>query len=232
MQEHSPKLPTGLPIQFDRPVLVVGGGPFDPKLAEKLVGRGFALIAADGAADDLMLGGLTPELIIGDFDSISDANAFKGISRLVHLTEQDTTDFEKCLHATEAPLYVGLGLTGRRFDHTLAAVHVAARYGASKRLVLVGEDEAMAVARGKFAIEVSAGTRVSIYPLSPIRFAGSKGLVFRLDGLTLAQGERIGTSNQASGGRVEIVPAAGDAMPYLVILPLEIFESVLEAMSR
>ncbi|MEX0860479.1 MAG: hypothetical protein WD017_06040, partial [Cucumibacter sp.] len=65
-----------------------------------------------------------------------------------------------------------------------------------------------------------------------IRFAGSKGLVFRLDGLTLAQGERIGTSNQASGGRVEIVPAAGDAMPYLVILPLEIFESVLEAMSR
>lgn len=231
MQEPLPKLPAGLPVRLDRPALVVGGGPFNPRLVEKYVGRGYALIAADGAADELMLAGLKPEFVIGDFDSISDAGAFKGVARLVHLTEQDTTDFEKCLYATVAPLYLGLGLTGRRFDHTLAAVHVAARFGASRRMVLVGEDEAMAVARGKFAIDLRKGTRVSIYPLAPLKFTGSTGLQFPLDGLTLAQGERIGTSNAATGESVEISPAADD-VPYLVMLPLETLDRVIEAIAR
>lgn len=68
MQEPLPKLPAGLPVRLDRPALVVGGGPFNPRLVEKYVGRGFALIAADGAADELMLAGLKPEFVIGDFD--------------------------------------------------------------------------------------------------------------------------------------------------------------------
>lgn len=230
MQELLPKLPAGLPIRLDRPALVVGGGPFDPRLVEKYAGRGYALIAADGAADELMLAGLTPELVIGDFDSISDAGAFKGLARLVHLTEQDSTDFEKCLYATTAPFYLGLGLTGRRFDHTLAALHVAARYGASRRMVLVGEDEAMAVARGKFAVELRKDTRVSIYPLAPLAFIGSTGLQFPLEGLVLAQGQRIGASNAATGGRMEIAPAADD-VPYLVILPLDALDRVIEAVA-
>jgi thiamine pyrophosphokinase len=230
MQEPLPKLPAGLPVRLDRPALIVGAGPFDLRLVERLAGRGFALVAADGSADELMLAGLTPEFIIGDFDSISDAAAFKGVAKLIHLKEQETTDFEKCLYATVAPYYLGVGLTGRRFDHTLAAVHVAARYGAQRRMVLIGEDEAMAVARGTFTINLRKGTRVSIYPLAPVSFAGSTGLQFPLEGLTLAQGERIGTSNRATGGGMQIMPAADD-VPYLVILPLETLDRVIEAVA-
>lgn len=231
MQEHAPKLPAGLPVALDRPAAIVGGAGFDARLAESLARQGFALIAADGAADELALGGLTPDFVIGDMDSISDADAFAGRSQVIRLDEQETTDLEKCLYATDAPIYVGLGLTGRRFDHTLAAVHAAARYGGSKRLVLVEEAEVVAVARGRFTLDLPKGTRVSIFPLSPIRFAGSSGLRYALDGLAMAQGDRIGTSNAATGeGPVEIAPAPGQNQPYLVIVPIETLEAVLAAM--
>ena len=70
------------------------------------------LIAADGGADALHEMRLTPEAVIGDMDSLSDMAAWRGRTRLVHLAEQDSTDFEKCLYATQAPLYVAPGFTG------------------------------------------------------------------------------------------------------------------------
>ncbi|HUV32796.1 MAG TPA: thiamine diphosphokinase, partial [Devosiaceae bacterium] len=183
-----------------------------------LTGRGFALVAADGAADDLALAGLTPELIVGDFDSIDDAAVFAGRARMVRLDEQDTTDFEKCIYATEAPLYVGLGLTGRRFDHTLAAIHVVTRFAGQRKILLVDEHDVALAVSGPFALSIEPGERVSVYPLGQVRFARSRGLKYPLDGLEMAPGIRTGTSNVATVGAFSIEPAAGETAPWLLIV--------------
>jgi thiamine pyrophosphokinase len=231
MQGHSPRA-TSEPVVIERPALLVGGASFDARLAEKLVGRGFALIAADGAADELALVGLTPEFIIGDMDSIADAGAFAGRSRVIRLEEQETTDLEKCLYATQAPLYVGLGLTGQRFDHTLAALHAATKYVRDKKLILVDTHDIAVALSGRFAFEAAAGERVSIYPLAPIRFAASKGLAYPLDGLELAPGVRIGTSNMAIGeGPVEIEPVPGADAPWLLIVANSNLDQMIERLA-
>jgi thiamine pyrophosphokinase len=198
---------------------IVGGGAVDPQLLVKLAGRGVALVGADGGADTIGAAGLVPEAIIGDLDSISDRAAWEKRSRVIHIAEQMTTDFQKALYSTQAPVTLALGMTGKRLDHTLAALNVVLKYASTRRLLLVDEvDVALAVV-GPISFEAGRRERVSVHPLLPIRFSHSRGLLYPLDGLLLEAGGRLGTSNEGLGGRVEVVPA--DDTPWLLILGRE-----------
>lgn len=192
-----------LPLRFSQPVTLVGDGAFDRAMLQEARALGRTVIAADGAADRLAALGVGPAAVIGDLDSVG-AKGRAAAARVVELGEQDTTDFEKCLYATRAPLYIGVGFTGRRLDHTLAALHVLlARPEA--RVVLVGEAEAMAMAPpgATLRLDLAPGSRLSVFPLRRVT-GRSTGLRWPLDGLVLEPGEAIGTSNEATGGPVTL----------------------------
>lgn len=208
----------GVPLVFNGPLLVVGGGEVDAGMLAELAGRVGGLVGADRGGDILMGAGLVPDAVIGDMDSVADRTRFPAVTRIVTLSEQDTTDFEKCLYSTRAPVTLALGMTGGRFDHTLAALHAVARHASERRIILIdGHDLAMGVA-GSVTLRIGAGERVSIYPLGRTLFAGSKGLLYRLDGLEMAQGQAIGTSNQAIEDVIEIAVAPGAQDPWLLIV--------------
>lgn len=190
---------TELPIPFETPVTLAGGGTLDRAMLEQSLALAPVLVAADGAADILAGLGHLPDLVIGDMDSITDPAAWKaGPSGVVHLAEQETTDFEKCLTATVAPFYVGVGFTGGRVDHMLAVLHAMLRHP-EKQTLLIGEVEAMALLPARRPVELSLapGETVSLYPLVPVRGVRSTGLVWPIDGLEFAPGRQIGTSNRA-----------------------------------
>ena len=207
-------------IATDRLVVIVGGGALDPALLRHLAGAGALVVGADGGADAALAAGVVPELVIGDLDSLSDIAAWQTRSRVIGINEQQTTDFEKCLYTVSAPVTVALGMTGKRFDHTLAALHAVTRHGGARRIVLVDETDAALSLSGAAALDLPAGSRVSLHPLTKVRFAHSDGLVYPLDGLVLAPGLRTGTSNAATGGPVRIEPDAGSDGVYLLVLPV------------
>ena len=203
-----------LPIRFETPVTVVGGGAVDGAMVEHARRIAPTLIAADGGADRLAALRLSPAAVIGDMDSIRDPARWRaGSAHFVHLSEQDSTDFEKCLYATEAPLYLAAGFTGGRVDHSLSALHVLLRYR-EKKVVLVGMSEAMALAPPDAAIrlKVAPGSKVSIYPLLPVKALHSRGLAWPLDGLDFAAGQRAGTSNTATQPMIELAFAGPGAL--------------------
>ena len=205
-------------LRFDGPLVIVGGGALDAGLLRRLAAEGAHLVGADGGGDAIRAAGLVPEAIIGDFDSLADPADWDRRTRLVRLAEQETTDFEKTLYSTAAPVTIGLGMTGRRLDHTLAALDAVARYAARRAIILADEaDLALGLAR-PFGFTVEPGARVSVHPLTATRFSGSTGLRYPLDGLTLAPGVRTGTSNEASAAEITIEPEAGDAGVFLLIL--------------
>ncbi|WP_178371391.1 thiamine diphosphokinase [Devosia limi] len=219
MQETSVTAADGLPIVFEGPIAIVGGGAVEPQLLAALAARGVALVGADGGGDVIGAAGLVPAAIIGDLDSLADRAGWEARTRVVHLAEQATTDFQKVLYSTRAPVTLALGMTGKRLDHTLAALSAVLEYAPSRRLLLVDEVDVAFAAVGAFAFDAAAGERVSLHPLEPIDFSGSTGLDYPLDGLHLAPGGMLGTSNAAIGGRVEIVPAAASmGVPWLLIL--------------
>lgn len=212
MQEPKPLL------AFDGVLVIVGGGALDVHLLHRLSAAGAHLVGADGGGDVIRAAGLLPEAIIGDFDSLADAADWDARTRLVRLAEQETTDFEKALYSTTAPVTIALGMTGKRFDHTLAALDAVTRHAGRRHLILVDEfDIALALA-GPFDFTVEPGARVSVHPLTATCFAHSAGLKYPLDGLLLAPGRRTGTSNEAATADFSIIPVAGDTGVWLLIL--------------
>ncbi|MGF1500484.1 MAG: thiamine diphosphokinase [Paracoccaceae bacterium] len=201
-----------LPVRFADGVTLIGGGPVrveDLDEARRLAPR---LIAADRGADTALSLGARPDLVVGDMDSISDPTAWRRTGTpFVHLPEQETTDFEKCLYATEAPFYVAVGVSGRRIDHLLAVFHALLRRP-EKTAVLLAETEAIALlpAGRVLRLGLAEGARVSLFPLRPVRGLRSQGLAWPIEGLELAPGEQIGTSNRASAPEVAVgVEGAG-----------------------
>ena len=227
MQDTSVTIADAPILAFEGPIAIVGGGAVDPGLLVALHRRGVVLIGADGGADAIGAAGLVPAAIIGDLDSLQDRSGWELRTRVIHIPEQITTDFQKALYSTKAPVTLALGMTGRRLDHTLAALSAVLQYAPERRLLLVDEvDVALAVV-GPIGFEAGRGERVSIHPLVPIRFERSSGLFYPMDGLRLEPGGLIGTSNEGTGERVEIVPA--DDTPWLLILAKERLWDLVQA---
>ena len=217
---------------FEDVLVIVGGGSVDADLLRELYASGARIVGADGGADQIVSAGLKPEIIIGDFDSLRDPLSWLGKTRLMQLSEQETTDFEKALYSTRAPVTVALGVTGRRFDHTLAALDAVTRFAPKRKIILVDEHDIAVALTEAFSFKVAFGERVSIHPLAPITFWRSEGLKYPLDAVTLAPGVRTGTSNEALEGPFRIVPEEGMHAPYLLIVERGHLMALIEALKK
>lgn len=186
-------------IEFSQAVTLTGGATIARDDLETARALAPVVVAADGGADRCLALGVTPDLVIGDMDSL-DA-ALPSDVRVMRVAEQDSTDFEKCLRHTEAPFYIGVGFLGGRLDHTLAALHgILGHAGAP--VVLIGEEDVAFASPRAWQIDLPPETRLSLFPLRPCRAIASTGLRWPLDGMALEAGTAIGTSNETTGGRV------------------------------
>ena len=86
------------------------------------------LICADGGWARARQFGLTPQLVVGDFDSMPLAMC-PDVPTLTLPTEKDDTDLVVCLHEGRKRGYTEFilaGAIGGRFDHTLSCLQCAA----------------------------------------------------------------------------------------------------------
>ncbi|MEL6678773.1 MAG: thiamine diphosphokinase [Pseudomonadota bacterium] len=207
-------------------LLMAGGGALSAATVARLGAFGSRWVAADGGADRLAALGVVPERIIGDLDSLADVEAWRdrGIA-VEHVSEQDSTDFEKCLARVEAPLILAAGFLGARLDHSLAALSALVQQPPGA-VVLVGEEDLALHCPPRLALDLEAGMRVSLYPLARVGGHASSGLRWPIAGLEFAPEGRIGTSNAATGA-VEI---GLDGPGMVLILPLEALAAVVAAL--
>lgn len=216
------------PLTLAEPVTLVGGGELSAGMLAEARRIAPRLVAADGAADRLWQCGLTPSAIVGDLDSLADPTRWRrrGVE-VMHIAEQETTDFEKCLSAVTAPLYIAAGFTGRRVDHSLVVLHAMLRLP-ERRIVVLGPEEAMALAPAgrTLALDLAPGARVSIYPVEPVAGLASTGLVWDIGGLAMAPGGRVGTSNIAAEARVTM---SFDGPGALVMVERRFLATLVEA---
>jgi thiamine pyrophosphokinase len=210
------------------PVTLVGGGPVAAGELAAALALAPEAVGADGGGDVRLPGGAAFGAVIGDLDSLRDPEAVRARGVPVHgIADQETTDLEKCLAAVAAPFFIGLGFLGGRIDHHLAAMNALAR-NPGLPVVLVGGGELCFLCPERFAIGLAAGTRVSLFPMAPVRGLASEGLRWPLGGLDFAPDARIGTSNVALGGPVLM---RFDRRRMLVILPVEALGDVVAGLT-
>jgi len=187
----------------------------------------FIRASADGGAAAALAAGVIPRAVIGDFDSLSDeARGQLSPQSLIHVAEQDSTDFEKALTRISAPAVVGVGFTGARLDHTLAVLHVMLRYP-ERAVVLLAEEEIVLLAPPRLEVELPEGATVSLFPLRRCQ-GRSEGLCWPIDGLEMAPGEMSGTSNRATGGRMVLEM---DQPGMILFLPKDQLGAVIKALT-
>ncbi len=218
-------MPTGI-VQSRLPVTLLGAGTSAISDLDMMCSIAPVLVAADGGANVAIASGRVPDAVIGDFDSLTDATrAAIPADRLHHVAEQDSTDFEKCLQRISAPLILALGFTGARIDHELAIWNVLARRR-DLRCIVVGHTDFVFVAPQRLDLDLAPGTRVSLFPMSPVR-GESVGLRWPIGGIGFAPDGRSGTSNEATG-RVDLTFDTG---AMLVILPRAVLPTVIAALA-
>ncbi|HHY12884.1 MAG TPA: thiamine diphosphokinase [Firmicutes bacterium] len=216
--------------------LVVAGGAIDA--AERaLVKRASLVVAADSGAEFLRQHNLTPDMIVGDFDSASPDTiaCFRGmgISIFSLNRDKDKTDTEVALDLVtgkgfDAVIIIG-GTRGRRLDHELANVFLIEHY-ARKGLDLILHSQDTVI----FGIpggEVQYGNRrrmqkrvftgkpgdwVTILPVTPqVTGATTVNLKFPLSNATLYRGSTLGVSNEMLNTEASVSLKSGFALVVL-----------------
>ena len=208
-------------------VLLLGAGPVRPQDIDAFLGIAPFVVAADGGASHALNHGTALEYVIGDFDSLPQlARDVLPPARQIQITEQDSTDFEKCLGTIEAPLILALGFSGGRVDHELAVYNALIRHE-DKRCIVVGADDIVMQAPRHLKLDLPEGTRVSLFPMAPV-FGRSTGLRWPIDGIAFAPDGRVGTSNAATGA----VELTFDGAGMLLILPRDSLPVLLDALDE
>jgi thiamine pyrophosphokinase len=188
-------------------------------------------IAADGGALHTLALGLTPDVVIGDFDSIEAGELERletsGAKIVRYPTRKDYTDLELALlHARDkgAKRILVLAALGNRWDQTLANLLMPASDSFSKvdiRL-LDGPQEIFLVRTGQSVrVRGQPGDTLSLIPLyGDAHGITTRGLEYPLHEEGLYFGSTRGISNVLSANEAEITLQEG----LLVGVLIHVFE--------
>ncbi|MEO1239235.1 MAG: thiamine diphosphokinase, partial [Pseudomonadota bacterium] len=210
-------------VRDDHPVVLIGPADVEKDDLERVLQPGRKVVAADGGAARALEFGVTPDAVIGDFDSFAPDTRI-GASKLHRIADQDSTDFEKCLARISAPRVLAFGFLGARIDHGLAVLSALAKTPPGWCVLVSPHDIAVHCPRD-IDLDLAPGTRVSLFPMTPVT-GRSTGLHWPIEGLAFDPMGQIGTSNHATGPVT--LEMAGQGM--LLILPPAAFRPLLAAL--
>lgn len=163
------------------------------------IGADETVIAADGGLLHTQAIGLTPDIILGDFDSLGAVPP----GAVVFPIEKDDTDSMLAIKQGLAlgcdRFYLYGALGGKRLDHTVAnlqALHYLADQGA--RGWLIGRREIVTTVRdGAIELPPSCIGYLSVFCLgSDAEGVSIRGAKYELEDATLSAGFPLGVSNQ------------------------------------
>lgn len=185
-----------------------------PECASFSPAAGDLVIAADGGQHALARMGITPQLIVGDFDS---SHAPEGIPFIKHPVEKDDTDTALAIREGAKRGYrtfALFGCTGGRPDHAFGAVQTA--LGATRdgyRVYLVGEGMiATVLVNGSLCFRALG--KVSVFSLSDKSHGVTlTGLKYPLSDATLTNAFPLGVSNEGAG---DVTVSVKDGALYLL----------------
>lgn len=174
-----------------------------------------AVICADGGTRHVEAAGITPDLIVGDMDSLDPERLgryeAKGTRIVRHLPAKDETDTELALAEAfgMAPAEVWIwGALGHRIDHSLANISLLVQ-GRQKGVAVKLIDEwcELFLIDRRTVIEGKPGQTVSLLPYGgPAAGVTLTGFEYPLHKALLEMGRPVGVSNRltAATGIVEV----------------------------
>lgn len=145
------------------------------------------IICLDGALQASLNNNITPDIIIGDGDSISDTLKEQYAHSLLLYTDQDTNDLTKavnyCIEKSKSKIKI-VAATGKREDHTLGNISLLLEYMNTVDIEMITDFGVFTPISSTTKFKSMAGQQVSIFNInnSPIT---SRNLKYPLNRMVL-----------------------------------------------
>jgi len=169
------------------------------------------LVAVDRGLDRAREGNLAPDIVVGDFDSVSPLGLAwldeMGLDIEIHRVDacKDFSDLDLALRVcedkrvTHAVLH---GFIGGRIDHQLVVLGVCHRYTPKMSIKLVDGEQTITFLNTTQSYEVKRGARFSLIALSDVACVTIEGARYPLTRHPLAPLSDLGLSNYATAESV------------------------------
>lgn len=169
------------------------------------------VVVCDGAYQRVIDLQVNPDVVIGDFDSITDFEK-KINTSYIKDENQKNTDLEKAIEYLIEKGVFDINIvwaTGRRLDHTLNNMATLGKY-ADLNIVLYDDLSKAHVLHKSFVKYYAKNTKISLVPLPSAHGITTQNLEYSLTNEDLTWGQKSGTSNHVKeNGEVKITYKSG-----------------------
>jgi len=175
------------------------------------------IIGVDGGTRYAHILNLTPDIIIGDMDSLTDLDRqkFNKAEYMRYPVDKDETDLELALQYVvkmKVEKIVMIGVMGGRMDMTIANIMLISQIKMATHLIEIwhGEQTGFVINPPGKAVYGHTGDTISIIPLNGVASAvTTKGLKYALNNENLFQGSVRGISNMFTESSAHIILDSG-----------------------
>lgn len=174
------------------------------------------VVAADAGLRHAKRLGVTPDVIVGDFDSVTLEllARYAGTPTQRYPTDKDKLDLELAIDyalARGATRFCLAGVLGDRLDQLLAALFIAARLReAGYPVSLHGERQDVYLLQGEqLVLELAPQTLFSVLSLTPTATLSIAGARYPLAQATLHYGTGLGVSNRVATAPLAVAVHSG-----------------------
>lgn len=200
-------------------VLVVGSGHVESvELIQQTTFISQLTICADGGARHFQKAGITPHILLGDFDSIAPEvlkdYESQGVEIIKFPARKDYTDMELALDlAMErgATRIFIMGATGTRIDHTLSNLQLLHKLlDFDVRGVILNDNNRVYLIDDEIRIGKMEGYKLSLVPATPVvEGITTEGLAYPLHDFTMEMGTGLGISNEIISDSAAVTISSG-----------------------
>jgi thiamine pyrophosphokinase len=208
-----------------RAIIIANGQIHDSDFCQSQVTPTDLVICADGGAGNALALGLTPDVVIGDLDSLDESLRSRlekeHCQFIAHPARKDETDLELAVkYAAEqgAQEMLILGALGYRLDHALANVLLLAlpELCSVRAKILDGKQEVLLI-RDEAIIEGQVGNTLSLLPLTEkVTGIYTQGLEYPLENGTLYLGPARGVSNVLTAPQARVCVGQGLLLAVII----------------
>ena len=164
--------------------LIANGALDNPFSLIPLIRSYQSIVAVDGGLIHCAAMGITPDLIVGDFDSISPEllQKYSQVPVQAFPKDKDQTDLElaiQLIYRPEVEKIAVFGALGNRLDHTLSNLHILRRYPG--KIIFESATETVFAVQGSEEIQTIPGQTISLIQMDQASGITTKGLHWELN---------------------------------------------------
>lgn len=198
-----------------RAVIICGGSIENYDYISSFIKADDTIICADGGYDHALEMSLTPDIVLGDMDSVKADYRLACFEKFP--VEKDWTDSELAVNYVIKNGFneaVMLGCTGNRSDHTMSNIFLLKNFTDNNISASIIDDNNMIfMPNGGIKLHGKKGDIVSVIPIgADITGYTTKGMYYEVENITLGFGKTVGNSNVMLSDECELSWKTGTAI--------------------